>query len=138
MRLAILHAGREVGHLSFDAGNQPVLDSTDAGLQTLLEQGEAKGVPVFNDVYVGGMRVKIETFIRSGEPLFPFALQQWLERQGYEVFNLHPETDDEIIRSLEHLTDSSLKDKIRAWLPTASYLEKTYLIAKLRGDKSVA
>lgn len=138
MRLAILHTGREVGHLSFDAENQPVLDSTDAGLQTLLKQGKAKGVPALKDVYVGGMRVKVETFIRSGEPLFPLALQQWLERQGYEVFNLHPETDDEIIRSLERLTDPSLKDKIRAWLPTASYLEKTYLIDKLHGDKSAA
>mgnify|MGYP001613033970 FL=1 len=69
--------------------------------------------------------------VLSSHPLFGLALRQWLEYQGYEVVDLHPETDNELSKLLEQ-SPLDIQEKVKPFLSTASYLEKTYLIESLR------
>ena len=132
MIFAVLRAGKEVGHISLNERNVLSFEGyVEENFRQFVTESVAKGITALRDLHHGNIHIKVREKVLSNHPLFGLALRQWLEHQGYEVVDLHPETDKELSELLIKFRPD-VQQKIEPLLPTASYLEKTYLIEKLR------
>ena len=132
MTYRILRSDKELGWLSFDAENNPVLSSEmDGSFVDFIRVSQTEGIDMLCDIQEGSRRMQVKRKVEPTNFLFPLAMKQWLERHGYEVREFHPEVDEKIARALEKLTDPDLVRRIREALRAASYLEKTYLLEQL-------
>ena len=139
MIFAIYFENKELGRITFQQGQGIQIQSiNDENLRLLLEQSTRHGVRASRDVPISFReRLKIQGLVRPTDEFFPFALASFLERHGY-VMREFRDVDSELTELIKELPDDhALKKQFTGWLSTASYLEKTYLIAKLRGDQSV-
>lgn len=132
MTFAVLHAGKEVGHISLDERNALSFEGyVNNEFRQFVQDSIAKGITALRDLHHKNIRIKVIERVTADHSLFGLALRQWLEHQGYEVVDLHPETDTELVELLAK-SPRDVQQKVEPLLPTASYLEKTYLIEKLR------
>ncbi|MDO8574273.1 MAG: hypothetical protein Q7R86_01460 [bacterium] len=132
MTFAVLHTSKEVGHISLDERNTLSFERyVDEKFRQFVQESVAKGIIALRDINHRNIRIKVSEKVSTSHPLFGLALRQWLEHQGYEVVDLHPETDTELSELLNK-SSAEVRNKIEPLLPTASYLEKTYLIEQLR------
>ncbi len=131
MTFTVLHYSKEVGRISLDTQNEISFEGRVGDqFRQFIQESVVKGITALRDLHHKNIRVKIRERVPKNHPLFGLALRQWLEYQGYEVVDLHPETDQELVELLKK-SKEDVRKKIEPFLPSASYLEKTYLIEQL-------
>ncbi|MBI2676604.1 MAG: hypothetical protein HYX21_01445 [Candidatus Yanofskybacteria bacterium] len=103
-----------------------------------VKNKEGKNLGIF-EVTAGGFkflegeRDEIMDHTNSDNPLFPYALKSFLEREGYLVSERYPETEEEIKKLLAGFPDDDPnKIDILKRLPEMSRLEQTTFLAGLR------
>ena len=128
---------QRLGTLNFgDDGKLTFEGEIDRELAAFVKQSLERGITRSKDIRKGTAQVIVEEPISSDNQLFPLAFIEWLSSHGYDVTVRHPEVDQEIEKLLGNIPDTpdthELKDKIRAELPSMNYLEKTFILEKLK------
>jgi len=132
MNYIVFQSGTERGRISFDIDHKPMMNpEADPALVDFLSASLKSDIDAFHDFVREPIRLKIKRRVSQSDPLFPLAVKQWLERHGYEVRELHPEVDEKIAETLSKVTNEDLVHRIQDLLPSATYLEKTYLLEQL-------
>ena len=98
MTFTVLHYSKEVGRISLDTQNEISFEGRVGDqFRQFIQESVVKGITALRDLHHKNIRVKIRERVPKNHPLFGLALRQWLEYQGYEVVDLHPETDQELV-----------------------------------------
>lgn len=128
--------GKNLGIFEVTAGGFKFLEGErDESFEKFISGCFVKGVPSSKDIY--DTEKNISTIImdhtNSDNPLFPYALKSFLEREGYLVSERYPETEEEIKKLLAGFPDDDPnKIDILKRLPEMSRLEQTTFLAGLR------
>lgn len=134
MIIAVFLRNQELAQVTLHAGQGPTFnEGADQKFVKFFTKAMEGEITALHDVHEKNVHLKVLEPVRPSDPNFYLAVIQWLERQGYDVLTLHPEVDEEIGTLLDQLpVGHTLKSEIERVLPTATYLEKTYLLEQLR------
>lgn len=132
MTYRIRGENRELGILKFH-DHEPIVEG-DATFKESILQALRKGITQWRHVWLSeNQSAIIQSSVTRTDSNFPLALVDWLRRQGYEVLEEHPGVDKEFEELVTKIsTDNPLHTKLRKHLPTATYLEKTFLLEILK------
>ena len=132
MTYRIRRENRELGILKF-RDHEPIVEG-DSAFKKSISQALQKGITQWRHGWLSEDQSAImQSSIARTDPYFPLALVDWLQRQGYEVLEEHPEVDREFEELVTKIpTDNPLHAKLRKHFPTATHLEKTFLLEILK------
>ncbi len=133
MTTDIYRGTTHLGTLQVDESGYTLKPISDSTLKALLDRSFREGVHRFRDVHDENRQIIVREPIKPEHPGFPLALFEWLRSQGLDVRIRHPEVDEEIRLLLAKLPDNQLiKGQVLQQLSSMNYLEKTFIIEKLK------
>ena len=144
MRITVKNReGKTLGVLAFTPDNQSqFIGDYDSNFGIFVDETMKNGISQNRDIY----NEKEDKFILVNGPIdpsdknFPLAFKEYLERNGYDVTEMHPEIEEEIKSLLEVVKgEDDEKKELLDRLPNMSYAEQTYVLGELRAileDKS--
>lgn len=131
--------GTYVGTLTGDERSCRLQATTDTRTRMLFERALHDGTPQYTDHRHGTASTIVRRTLHPGEPGFSLALVHHLRRSGLNVQIHHPELDAEIRSLLAHADgDRAAAVRLLRELPEMTYLERTFLLKKLRDTSSRA
>jgi hypothetical protein len=130
----ILRDGVHLGHLLIE-GDTATFEG-DSTVKSLVYGAVRDGIPRWKEITLPDQKRIVEEAITKDDPHFDLAMVVWLRREGYDVSEDHSEVDSAIEKLLGQLPADEKWKKIKAdaqkELPKANFLEKTFLLEKLR------
>jgi hypothetical protein len=134
LKADILRDGVHLGHLLIE-GDTAMFEG-DSAVKSLVYGAVRDGIPRWKEITLSDSKRIVEEAITKDDPHFDLALVVWLRREGYDVLEDHSEVDLAIEKLLGQLPAAEKWQKIKVEtqkeLPQANFLEKTYLLEKLR------
>lgn len=133
MIIDILKNNTYLGTLKFEE-NVPIFEGKcDEKLRKFVERSLKTGISCFRDVRIDSESSIIEEDVAKDDPLYTLAFTEWLKRHDYEVRQQHPEVDKEIHELAQKIPDDNpVKKQILKELGGMNYLEKTFILKKLK------
>lgn len=132
MTADIFRHGARLGRLTLGEGRTE-WSGGDETVRLLVDAAGRDGVEIFSHMSIPGRRDLVRNRIAPADPSFPTAVFEMLRERGYRIVELHPEVDAEITRLAERIPpEHPVRRQLNELLPTMTYLEKTYILEKLR------